>query len=146
MEENGIRRSRIAAILAAMTLVVAACSSSASSPSASAGGGGESAAPASPGGGGQSPAASGGTGDLAGQTVTVIGTWGGDEEKAFKQMVAPWETQTGASVKYTGTRDLNTVLTTGVASGVLPDLAGLPGPGQMVSWADSLIDLGNVID
>ena len=39
---------------------------------------------------------------------------------------------------YTGTRDLNTVLTTGVASGVLPDLAGLPGPGQMAEWADSL--------
>ena len=50
-------------------------------------------------------------------------------------MVAPWEAQTGAKVKYTGTRDLNTVLTTGVASGVLPDLAGLPGPGQMAEYA-----------
>src|SRR5262252_4142526 len=108
MEENGIRRSRIAAILAAMTLVVAACSSSASSPSASAGGGGSSAAPpASPGGSGSPAASGGGTGELAGQTVTVIGTWGGDEEKAFKQMVAPWEQQTGAKVSYTGTRDLN---------------------------------------
>ena len=58
------------------------------------------------------------------------------------QMVAPWEEQTGAKVKYTGTRDINTVLTTGVASGVLPDLAGLPGPGQMAdTWADSLVDL-----
>ena len=61
-------------------------------------------------------------------------------------MVKPWETQTGATVKYTGTRDLNTVLTTGVASGVLPDLAGLPGPGQMTEWAGSLIDLGPVLD
>jgi len=69
--------------------------------------------------------------DLHGKTVNVIGTWGGDEQKAFLQMVAPWEQQTGAKVKYTGTRDINTVLTTGVASGVLPDLAGLPGPGQM---------------
>ena len=61
-------------------------------------------------------------------------------------MVAPWEAQTGAKVSYTGTRDLNTVLTTGVASGVLPDLAGLPGPGQMAQWADSLIDLSTVLD
>ena len=62
------------------------------------------------------------------------------------QMVKPWEDQTGATVKYTGTRDLNTVLTTGVASGVLPDLAGLPGPGQMAEWADSLVDLSRVLD
>ena len=61
-------------------------------------------------------------------------------------MVKPWEDQTGAKVNYTGTRDLNTVLTTGVASGVLPDLAGLPGPGQMTEWASSLIDLGGVLD
>ena len=97
---------------------------------------------------GASEAASGaaGGGDLTGQTVSVIGTWGGDEEAAFKEMVAPWEAQTGAKVSYTGTRDLNTVLTTGVASGVLPDLAGLPGPGQMAQWADSLIDLSTVLD
>jgi alpha-glucoside transport system substrate-binding protein len=90
------------------------------------------------------PAASGGS--LAGQSVTVIGTWGGAEQDAFLAMVKPWETQTGATVKYTGTRDLNTVLTTGVASGVLPDLAGLPGPGQMTEWAGSLMDLGTVLD
>ncbi|MEO8570922.1 MAG: extracellular solute-binding protein, partial [Chloroflexota bacterium] len=92
------------------------------------------------------PAGSGAAGTLTGQSVTVIGTWGGPEEKAFRAMVAPWEAQTGAKVSYTGTRDLNTVLTTGVASGVLPDLAGLPGPGQMTQWADSLVDLGGVLD
>ena len=68
-------------------------------------------------------------GDIRGDEVKVIGTWGGDEQEAFLAMVKPWEEETGATVKYTGTRDLNTVLTTGVASGVLPDLAGLPGPG-----------------
>ena len=83
-------------------------------------------------GGGSS---SGSDTDLHGKTVNVIGTWGGDEQTAFLKMVAPWEQQTGAKVKYTGTRDINTVLTTGVASGVLPDLAGLPGPGQMAEYA-----------
>jgi len=85
---------------------------------------------------------------LKGKTVSVIGTWGGDEQTAFLKMVAPWEQQTGAKVKYTGTRDINTVLTTGVASGVLPDLAGLPGPGQMAEYAATgqLQPLDNVLD
>jgi alpha-glucoside transport system substrate-binding protein len=89
----------------------------------------------------------GGSG-AAGKSVTVIGTWGGDEEKAFKAMVAPWEAETGNTVKYTGTRDLNAVLTTGVASGVLPDMAGLPGPGQMAEFAKngSLKPLDDVLD
>jgi alpha-glucoside transport system substrate-binding protein len=87
-------------------------------------------------------------GDIRGDEVTVIGTWGGDEQEAFLAMVKPWEEQTGAKVKYTGTRDLNTVLTTGVASGVLPDLAGLPGPGQLVEYAEAgaLVPLGDVLD
>lgn len=86
--------------------------------------------------------------DLRGKTVTVIGTWGGDEQTAFLKMVQPWEQQTGAKVKYTGTRDINTVLTTGVASGVLPDLAGLPGPGQMADYvkAGRLLPLDETLD
>jgi alpha-glucoside transport system substrate-binding protein len=93
---------------------------------------------------GASPSASA----ISGQTVTVIGTWSGDEQAAFLKMVQPWEQSTGGKVSYTGTRDLNTVLTTGVASGVLPDLAGLPGPGQMAEYAAAgkLIDLSNVLD
>ncbi len=147
MEERTYRRSRIAAFIAGATLLAAACSSGTASPSpAASSGGGASAAPTTAASGGASAAPSSAGGDLTGQSVTVIGTWGGDEEKAFHSMVAPWEAQTGATVKYTGTRDLNTVLTTGVASGVLPDLAGLPGPGQMVSWADSLVDLSTVLD
>jgi alpha-glucoside transport system substrate-binding protein len=92
--------------------------------------------------------ASGDDTDLKGKTVTVIGTWGGDEQAAFLKMVAPWEQQTGAKVKYTGTRDINTILTTGVASGVLPDLAGLPGPGQMADYvkAGRLLPLDDTLD
>ena len=126
-------------LLAGLALVVTACGSSSgtASPAATTA---ESMAPA------ELMAASQSAEDLTGQSVTVIATWGGSEQEAFLQMVKPWEDATGATVKYTGTRDLNTVLTTGVASGVLPDLAGLPGPGQMAGWADSLIDLGGVLD
>ena len=81
-------------------------------------------------------------------TVTVIATWGGAEEESFKAMVKPWEDRTGNTVKYTGTRGLGTVLTTGVASGILPDLAGLPGPGEMREFAagGSLKPLDDVLD
>jgi alpha-glucoside transport system substrate-binding protein len=83
-----------------------------------------------------------------GKSVTVIGTWAGSEQTAFLAMVKPWETQTGNTVKYTGTRDINTVLAAGVGSGVLPDLAGLPGPGQMVEYAKAgaLKPLDSVLD
>lgn len=132
--------ARFAALTASLAIVGAACAPSAA-PTAPA-----SAAPAT-----ASPTTAASAeptaGDsLVGQSVTVIGTWGGSEQDAFLAMVKPWESKTGATVKYTGTRDLNTVLTTGVASGVLPDLAGLPGPGQMAEWADSLVDLSGVLD
>jgi alpha-glucoside transport system substrate-binding protein len=81
--------------------------------------------------------------------ITVIGTWGGDEEEAFRAMVAPFEEETGYTVEYTGTRDIATVLATGVAAGVtLPDLAGLPGPGQMREFAQrgALVPLNDVLD
>ena len=141
--------TRMTMAIAMIALVAGACNSG-TTPSASTGGAASAPAASVPAASqpASSEAASGaaGGGDLTGQTVSVIGTWGGDEEAAFKEMVAPWEAQTGAKVSYTGTRDLNTVLTTGVASGVLPDLAGLPGPGQMAQWADSLIDLSTVLD
>ncbi|MDP2350895.1 MAG: extracellular solute-binding protein [Chloroflexota bacterium] len=133
--------ARLAALIASLAIVGAACSST-TAPGDSPSTGPGSAAPAT-----ASPTTEPSAGDsLAGQRVTVIGTWGGSEQDAFLAMVKPWESKTGATVKYTGTRDLNTVLTTGVASGVLPDLAGLPGPGQMAEWADSLVDLGGVLD
>jgi len=120
-------------------LVLAACSSGGGSPSATA---------MATGSTGTTPSSSAGAQSLAGQTVNVIGTWSGSEQDAFLKMVQPWETETGATVKYTGTRDINTILATGVASGVLPDLAGLPGPGQMAEYAQAgaLKPLDNVLD
>jgi alpha-glucoside transport system substrate-binding protein len=51
-------------------------------------------------------------------------------------------------VEYEGTRDLNAVLTTRVNGGNPPDVAGLPGPGQMAEFARAgkLIDLTSVLD
>ena len=122
------RRSRLAALLGTVAIVAAAC-----------GNGGGTAAPgdtggaASPGGGAASPGAAPSFGDIGG-TVTVVGSWSGSEQESFEAMVAPWEEMTGVEVQYTGSRDLAAQLTAGIASGSLPDVAGLPGPGLMKEW------------
>jgi alpha-glucoside transport system substrate-binding protein len=91
---------------------------------------------------------SGGGGSAKDKEVTVVGTWGGSEQESFLAMVAPWEAKTGNKVKYTGSRGLGTYLTTAVQSGTLPDLAGLPGPGEMAEFAKggSLKPLDTVLD
>src|SRR5690606_37773934 len=43
--------------------------------------------------------------------IDVMGVWGGEEEQNFRAMVEPWETETGGSLDYTGTRDLTQQLT-----------------------------------
>jgi alpha-glucoside transport system substrate-binding protein len=128
------RRSYLAIALAA-TMVAAACAGGAS-PTPGGGSPGT-----SPGGGATIPPAGAGE-------VSVIGTWGGKEQDAFLAMVKPWEDRTGNKVKFTGTRDINAVLATGVASGILPDAAGLPGPGQMAEFAraGALKPLDGVLD
>jgi alpha-glucoside transport system substrate-binding protein len=144
MEERIFRRTRVAGLLAAATLVAVACSSGSSSPSPAAST--PASAPPASAGAGESPSASAG-GQIGGE-VSVIGTWTGSEQDSFMAMVAPFEQSTGVKVKYTGTRDINAVLTTGVASGILPDLAGLPGPGQMADFAKAgaLKPLDDVLD
>ncbi|MEJ2261824.1 MAG: extracellular solute-binding protein [Anaerolineales bacterium] len=87
-------------------------------------------------------------GQKIGGTVSVLATWGGSEQDAFMAMVKPFEDATGVQIEYTGTRDLNAVLTTRVQGGNPPDLAGLPGPGQMAQFAQqgALVDLSKVLD
>jgi alpha-glucoside transport system substrate-binding protein len=90
----------------------------------------------------------GGTGSISGQTVTVIGAWTDAEQAAFLAMVKPWEDKNGTKVKYTGTRSINDILASGIKTGVLPDLAGVPGPGQMTEYANAgkLKPLDDVLD
>ncbi|MBW7883004.1 MAG: carbohydrate ABC transporter substrate-binding protein [Caldilineaceae bacterium] len=82
------------------------------------------------------------------RTVSVLAVWGGDELDNFRAMVAPFEAETGIKVEYEGTRDLNAVLTTRIEGGNPPDLAGLPGPGQLLEYARGghLVTLDDVLD
>jgi alpha-glucoside transport system substrate-binding protein len=83
-----------------------------------------------------------------GGTVRVVGSWSGREEESFLAMIRPFEQRTGVTVQYFGTRDLSAKLWEGVAKGTPPDVAGLPGPGQMAEFArvGALKDLGEEID
>jgi alpha-glucoside transport system substrate-binding protein len=93
-------------------------------------------------------ACQGGGGGGSEKTVTVVGSWGGSEQDSFLAMVKPWEDRTGNKVAYTGSRGLGAYLTTATASGTLPDLAGLPGPGEMTQFAQQgfLKPLDTVLD
>jgi len=119
---------RLFAGLVATAMVLAACQSASESPTGSE----QASSSAAP----------------TGQEVTVIGTWTGDEQDSFLAMVAPWEAETGNTVKYQGTRAINDILAAGIPTGVLPDLAGLPGPGQMAEYAaaGALKPLDDVLD
>lgn len=84
---------------------------------------------------------------LAG-SVTVLGVWGGAELDSFLAMVRPFEEETGVKVEFEGTRDLNAVLTTRIQGGNPPEVAVLPGPGQMAEYARAgrLVPLEGVLD
>ena len=95
--------------------------------------------------GASSSSASGGK---IGGSVSVLAVWGGSELDIFNNMIKPFEEKTGIKVEYTGTRDIEAVLTTRVQAGNPPDVAGLPGPGQMAQFAKAgnLVDLAKVLD
>ncbi len=83
-----------------------------------------------------------------GGTVRVLAVWGGEERESFLAMVKPFEDRTGVTVAYEATRDLNAVLTTRVQAGNPPDVAAMPGPGQMTEFArrGALVPLDSVLD
>lgn len=84
----------------------------------------------------------------SGSTVTVLGTWGGNEVSSFQEVVFPFTEETGVGMAFEGTRDLAAVLTTRVEAGNPPDLAILPNPAQVQQFAEqgALVDLSTVFD
>ncbi len=79
----------------------------------------------------------GGTGGSSSPTdVTVWTAWGGAELKAFKDVLAPFESKTGIKVHLTTNRDSTTQIANGIAAGTdLPDIApGPTDPAQVKDW------------
>jgi alpha-glucoside transport system substrate-binding protein len=89
----------------------------------------------------------GGDGDLGG-TISILAVYADAEEESFRAMIEPWATEHGVEIEYSATRDINAQLTTQIAGGNPPDIAGLPGPGAMIQFArdGDLVPLDDVID
>jgi alpha-glucoside transport system substrate-binding protein len=123
-----MRRFRLVAPFVVTMLVVASCSSDDN---------------ASPGGGG-----SGGEGEQLGGTVSILAVYADAEQESFLAMIQPWADEHGVEIEYSSTRDINAQLTTQIAGGNPPDIAGLPGPGPMAQYArdGDLVPLTDVID
>ena len=77
-----------------------------------------------------------GGGGASSTDVTVWTAWGGAELKAFKDVLAPFESTSGVKVHITTNRDSTNQIANGIAAGTdLPDIA--PGPTDPVmvkSW------------
>jgi ABC-type glycerol-3-phosphate transport system substrate-binding protein len=75
------------------------------------------------GAGGGGGGGTGATADIGGESVDALGIWGSAEVTKFEAMVKPWEDETGASMNFTGSRDITAILTARVEGGNPPDIA-----------------------
>ncbi|MCL7453218.1 MAG: ABC transporter substrate-binding protein [Anaerolineae bacterium] len=83
-----------------------------------------------------------------GGTVSILAVWSGEEQDSFMAMLQPLLDHTGIEVEYTASRDINAILTTQIEGGNPPDVAGLPGPGQLREFAAEghLVALNDILD
>ena len=68
-------------------------------------------------------------------SVTVLASWSGDEEKAFRGVLDAFTADTGIRVEYQGTSAQREVLLGEVQAGAPPDIAVLPSSGELVDYA-----------
>ena len=92
-------------VVAAAAMVLTGCLQN---PNASGGGGA--------GGGGAGGFIDGGSAD-GDKVVTILGAFGGDEEKNFKASLADFEKSSGIKIQYTSDQDFTTTIKTKVAAG-----------------------------
>jgi alpha-glucoside transport system substrate-binding protein len=107
------------AAVAAFTLIAASCGDGDNEPAAPTTGATGTAGP-----------------DLSGQTIEVAATWTGAEQRNFEQVLALFEEQTGATVRFLSAGDdIAAFLGPKIEGGQPPDVAILPQPGVLRSFA-----------
>ena len=85
-------------------------------------------------GGGISGTVDGGTPDND-KVVTILGAFGGDEQKNFNASLADFQNQTGIKIQYTADTDFTTTIKQKVSSGDSPDIGLFPQPGGLLELA-----------
>lgn len=81
-------------------------------------------------------------------TVHFLGVWSGQELKNWMAVIKPFEDQTGIKISYEASRDQDAILTSRVAAGNPPDVAGAPSPALLTSFAKQgkVVALNNAVD
>lgn len=99
------------------------------------------------GGGDGAQGTGGGTSDGDG-VVEIIGAFGGVEADSFEKDIKAFEDESGIDIQYTGTQDLQTIISSKVRAGDTPDIAIFPQPGTLVQLAEDgeLAPLEDVMD
>ena len=69
------------------------------------------------------------------KTVSVVASWTGSEGADFTKVLDQFTKNSGITVNYTGTRSLDQLLQSDIQQGNPPDLAILPSPGTLLSYA-----------
>ena len=69
------------------------------------------------------------------KTISILATWGGDEEIGFRQVLDAFSKQSGIAYSYEGNRDSTVVLKSRVAANNAPDISILPRPGEVAAYA-----------
>lgn len=103
--------------MSALTLFAVACGGAAED-------GGDTAAGGSPG--------TAGEGELAGSTVTVLAAFVSEEGEAFEETLRPFEEETGVEVDFEGIQGFDTLITTRIQGGQIPNIAIFPQPGLLL--------------
>lgn len=84
--------------------------------------------------------------DLSGTEIRVLGPWTDEtESQLLQEGYDIFEERTGATVNYTGTSDLITLMQTRVDAGDPPDIGCFPQPGVMARFGDDALDLSELI-
>jgi alpha-glucoside transport system substrate-binding protein len=68
-------------------------------------------------------------------TVTILASWSGSEEASFRKVLAAFEAEENIKVNYVGTRALGQVLQSEVQKGTPPDIAVMPSPSELATFA-----------
>lgn len=85
-------------------------------------------------------------------SVTLLANWSGTEREQFEEhVIEPFEEKYRIDVVYQGSSALSQVLAADMAAGNPPDVAVLPGPGELLAYAvdgrlhplDGLFDAGD---
>ncbi|WP_409483713.1 ABC transporter substrate-binding protein [Arsenicicoccus dermatophilus] len=67
--------------------------------------------------------------------VTILGAFGGDEEKFFNQSLKAFQERSGITVQYVSDQDFATTIKSKVSSGDAPDIGLFPQPGGLLEMA-----------